>query len=308
MIPFNTSSFSNTLGSSDHPAQRKALVSPFKEEFDGRPEDVLQHIATFTHRCEESGVVEDFKFLQENSPPDKIDMSNSKAKADWLIDSRHFTYGNILIDSSQATLENMQQARDGIRTSLQKFTSALDPVKMPQASHKLVSLQNRQWIYTLLQNSWTANMKTIMLRYQELHDHDSVVLWYCFLTHFAGTTTKNFIFAYSQLSESKLQLADFQKNFLKFTNAIHTPIRTLLKAKEEPTFQHFLYVFHGAMDAPNEEFRAFIIHLYSDYRNLIHWIPNTTESTTLVDGLKTSTLNFLLLPPRFKLFRANFLL
>jgi hypothetical protein len=109
-------------------------------------------------------------------------------------------------------------------------------------------------------------MKTIMLRYQELHDHDGVVLWYCFLTHFAGTTTENLIFAYSQLSESKLQLVNFQNNVLKFTNAVYTPIRTLLKAEEEPTFQHFLYVFHGAMDAPNEEFRAFIIHLYSDYR------------------------------------------
>jgi hypothetical protein len=140
MIPFNTSSFSNTLGSSDRPAQRKALVSPFKEEFDGKPEDVLQHIAIFTHRCEESGVVEDFRFLiQENSPPDDIDMSDPKAKAAWLTDSRRFQYGNILIDSSQATLEKMQQARDDIRTSLQKSTSAPDPVKMPQASQKLVS-------------------------------------------------------------------------------------------------------------------------------------------------------------------------
>lgn len=40
------------------------------------------------------------------------------------------------------------------------------------------------------------------------------------------------------------------------------PIRTLLKAKEEPSFQHFL----GAMDAPDEEFRAFFISLYTDYR------------------------------------------
>jgi hypothetical protein len=86
------------------------------------------------------------------------------------------------------------------------------------------------------------------------------------LTHFAGTATENLIIAYSHFSETKLQLALFQNNVLQFTNAIRAPICTLIKAKEEPTFQHFLYVFHGAMDAPNEEFRTFIINLYTDYR------------------------------------------
>ena len=162
-------------------------------------------------------------------------------------------------------LEKLQQAQDDIQSALQKFTSVPDPIKMPLASKQLVSFQNRQWLYTLLQNVWTFNMKTIMLRYQELHDQDGIVLWFCFLTHFAGTTTENLIIAYSQLSETKLQLANFQNNVPKFTNAIRTPIHTLLKAKEEPTFQHFLYVFHGAMDAPNEEFWAFIIDLYTDY-------------------------------------------
>jgi hypothetical protein len=267
MLPFNTSSFSNTLGAADRAAQRKALVASFKEEFDGKSEDVLQHIALFTHRCEESGVIEDFKFIQEEHlPPSDIDMSDPKQRTSWLSDPRRFTFGNILLDSSKATLEKMQQARDDIRTALKKFTTAPDPIKMHLASQQLVSFQNRQWLYTLLQNVWSTNMKTTMSRYQELHDQDGVVLWYCFLTHFAGTTTENLIIAYSQLSETKLQLSLFQNNVLHFTNAIRTPIRTLIKAKETPTFQHFLYVFHGAMDAPNEEFRAFIIDLYTDYR------------------------------------------
>jgi hypothetical protein len=251
MPPFNTSSFSNTLGATNRAAQQKAFISPFKEEFDGKLEHVLQHIATFMHRCEESGVIENFKFLlQENQPPPDMDMSDQKEKAAWLSDNHRFTYGNILIDSSQATLEKIQQARDDIHSALKKFSTAPDPVKMPQASQKLVSFQNRQWLYTLLQNSWTPHMKTIMLCYQELHDQDRVVLWYCFITHFAGTTTENLIIAYSQLSESKLQLANFQNNVLKFTNAVCAPIRTLLKAKEELTFQHFLYIFNGVMDAP----------------------------------------------------------
>jgi hypothetical protein len=79
MLPFNTSSFSNTLGATDHAAQHKALVAPFKEDFDGKADDVLQHIAIFTHRCEESGVIEDFKFIEEEHlPPSNIDMPDAK--------------------------------------------------------------------------------------------------------------------------------------------------------------------------------------------------------------------------------------
>jgi hypothetical protein len=69
MLPFNTSAFSNSLGASDRAAQRKAIVAPF-DEFDAKPEDVMQHIAQFTQRCEETGIMEDFNFIEsENSPP-----------------------------------------------------------------------------------------------------------------------------------------------------------------------------------------------------------------------------------------------
>jgi hypothetical protein len=112
---------------------------------------------------------------------------------------------------------------------------------------------------------WTSAMKTIMLRYQEVHDNDGVILLYCFLQHFAGTTIENLIKAYSQLSESKLQLHLFQDNILKFTNAVRAPIRRLLKAKKSPSFQHFLTIFHSCMDSSNEEFCAYIMNLYSDY-------------------------------------------
>jgi hypothetical protein len=65
LLPFNTSAFSNLLGASDRAAQRKALVAPFKEEFDGSLDDVLQHIASFTTRCAETGVIEDFNYIEK---------------------------------------------------------------------------------------------------------------------------------------------------------------------------------------------------------------------------------------------------
>ena len=82
------SSFSNTLGATDHPAQQKqqkALIAAFKEEFDSKPEDVLQHIAAFHHWCKESGVTEDFKFIkEEHIPPSDVDMTDAKQKQAWL--------------------------------------------------------------------------------------------------------------------------------------------------------------------------------------------------------------------------------
>ena len=200
LLPFNTSAFSNVLGASDRAAQRKAFVSPF-DKFDGKPEDVHQHIAQFTQRCVETGVVEDFSFIIcENPPPSDVDLTDPIEKAAWISDPRCFTTGNFLLNASKATIENIQAARDKLRSSLQKFSSPPDPIKMPLASRQLVSYQNRQWIYVLLMAMWTSTMKTIMLRYQDLHNNDGVVLWYCFLQYFAGTTIENLIQAYSQLS------------------------------------------------------------------------------------------------------------
>jgi len=85
-----------------------------------------------------------------------------------------------LFDSSKATLEKLQQARDSNYSSLKKFASAPDAVTIPEASKKLVSFQNRQWIYVLLQTVWTTAMKAILSRFQEQHDQGGVVLWYCF--------------------------------------------------------------------------------------------------------------------------------
>ncbi len=68
MLPFNTSAFSDSLGASDRAAQRKAIVTPF-DEFDAKPEDVMQHITQFTQRCEETGIMEDFNFIESENPP-----------------------------------------------------------------------------------------------------------------------------------------------------------------------------------------------------------------------------------------------
>jgi len=117
-------------------------------------------------------------------------MDDQKERLAWLSDPRRFVYGNFLLDSSNATLEKIQAARDTNKAIIDKHTSRPDPIKMPIASKNLVSFQNRSWIYVLLQTVWTASMKALMSKYQEVHNNDGVVLWYCFLCHFAGTQKK----------------------------------------------------------------------------------------------------------------------
>jgi hypothetical protein len=281
MPPYNTSSFSNILDAADRATQRKAVVAPFKEEFDGNIENVLQHIADFNHPCVETGVIEDFNFIdKENPPPSDVDMDDQKERLAWLSDPRRFVYGNFLLDSSNATLEKIQAARDTNKAIIDKHTSRPDPIKMPIASKNLVSFQNRSWIYVLLQTVWTASMKALMSKYQEVHNNDGVVLWYCFLCHFAGTAKENISQACSLLTESKLRLSNFNGNILKFTNFIRNPVRRLLKANESPTYQHFLDVFHSAMEAPNDEFKAFVITLYTDYRK-----DDPTSTLTMLELL-----------------------
>ncbi len=128
-------------------------------------------------------------------------------------------------------------------------------------------------------------MKATMQRYHEVHAKDGVVLWYCFLKHFADTSTENLIEAYNQLSESKLKLSLFQGNVLKFTNAIRAPICRLIKAKEMPSIHHCLYVLHGCMDAPNEEFHAFIFRKEAKFCK--HGPTHSSLLLDLLDELDT---------------------
>jgi hypothetical protein len=130
LLPFNTSAFSNILNATDRPAQRKALVAPFMDLFDGNSNNTLQYIASFTQRCVETGVIGDFDFhATENPPPSDVDITDPVQAASWKNDPRRFTKGNLLIDASSATLQKMQDARDRIRSSLEQFTVPPDPIK-----------------------------------------------------------------------------------------------------------------------------------------------------------------------------------
>jgi len=220
----------------------------------------------FRSVIKETGVVEDFNFvIQENYPPSTVDMNDTSQKTTWLSDPDRFDYGNLLQDASQATLAKVLAARDSVQNTVNKLTATPDPKKMPITAQRLVSYQNRDWIYILLMSVWSVTMQAIMDRCQETHEQEGVVLWFCFLQEFAGTTTANVIQATAMLLDSKLQLRNFNNNILSFTNYIRAPIRSLLKAREPPSCQHFISVFHSCLDAPNTKFQNFVPTLYTDY-------------------------------------------
>jgi len=134
-------------------------------------------------------------------------------------------------------------------------------------SEHLTSFQNRMWIYDLLLSSWTENMLSIMSKYLENHDGDGVVLYYCFLKHFAGATKANIIAAYAELTEAKVQLHLYNNNVSAFTNAVRIPTCKLVNCQKQPTFQHMLNVYHGVMDFTNTEFSNYVHNLYREYRS-----------------------------------------
>jgi hypothetical protein len=263
---YNTSTFSNKEGASDRVSQRKALVSKLHHEFNGEADLVQQHIADITHRCEQCGIMDDFNFvIKENDPPTSLDLTDSKNQIIWNNSPDRWEVGNLLDDASKATLENVQAARNIVRQTVKSIR--VKPKAGSFEADCLVSFQNRSWFYDLLLGSWTPTMLSLMSKYLEDHDKDGVVLYYCFLKEFAGASKENIIDAYQQLTEAKVQLRLYKNDVKAFTNAIRIPVRQLANCQEVPTFQHFLNVYHGVMDCPNEEFRSYASDLYRDYRD-----------------------------------------
>jgi hypothetical protein len=162
----------------------------------------------------------------------------------------------------------------------------------------LVSFQNRQWIYVLLQNTWSTNMKITMQRYQELHEEDGVLFYLLYLQHFTGTSTDNLIEANSQLQDSKLKLSLYQSNALNFTNAIWTPVRCLIKAREPPTIQHSYPFYKVVLKLQKKNFEilssTFILTFatmvlpspYPCFNSWINLILSTNKLPTLAPRLK----------------------
>jgi hypothetical protein len=101
-------------------------------------------------------------------------------------------------------------------------------------------------------------MKTIMQKYYEVHENDGVILYFCFLQQFAGTNAKKSLTLIPSSPYPRQNYPLTMGTSTNFTNAVRAPIRHHLKAKENLSAHHYLYIFHGCLDAPNKELQNFI--------------------------------------------------
>ena len=122
-------------------------------------------------------------------------------------------------------------------------------------------------IYTVLTTSWTDDMIKHMSKYLEVHGRDGIVLYYCFLQHFEGTTTEDIIEATLLLVPDKMQLDLFDGNVTNYTTSIRRPVRKLQKSNHEISLHIYIHTFHGCSNCSNDEFKAYIYRVYAEWRS-----------------------------------------
>jgi hypothetical protein len=93
---------------------------------------------------------------------------------------------NLLDDHAVVSLAQVKATHDCICTTI----AVLDHVhgaRDPLAKH-YSSKQHCSWIEELIKNSITSNIHSAFEAYEEDHDGNGVVLYYCFLKDYSGAT------------------------------------------------------------------------------------------------------------------------
>jgi hypothetical protein len=117
--------------------------------------------------------------MKENPPPPTVDLTDMTELAAWLISPARYEYGNLLDDTSQATIESLKLARDNVHCCIDQTTTLpLNPLSLDDLA--LVSYQNRQCLYTMLVGAWSDEVKLVRGKYLEVHQNDGITLFYLF--------------------------------------------------------------------------------------------------------------------------------
>ncbi len=104
----------------------------------------------------------------------------------WSVDSNGFIVKNILDTYAGITLLQVKAAYDEIHCTV----AALDriaPARNPAATY-YASKQHHSWISEFIKKSIMSNVHSTLEAYDEDHDGDGVVLFYCDLQEFSIAT------------------------------------------------------------------------------------------------------------------------
>ncbi len=141
LLPFNTSTISNTLNPEDRAAQRKALVAPFSEKFDANPEDVLQFIENFTHQqapssdesygtdedeSDEWSICDDWLDALQKEQSDIVPESEQKEPMTELPYGLHWDYAGSISNTNENKMDPMPTTVKPEATKL--FKTPIDAV------------------------------------------------------------------------------------------------------------------------------------------------------------------------------------
>jgi hypothetical protein len=174
-----------------HAAATKLALT---ELFDGEAGSIHRFKSDFAQRMKSVGLKMEFEIkIGERPRPLGVD------DAVWLNDTTHFIFQNLLDNYSGITLAQVKATRDEVRATV----NALDRVptaRDPAAVH-FASKQHRSWIHEFIRNSITSNVCSTLEAYDEDHDGDGIVLYYCFLQEFSGATWEVLVLTEEALCE-----------------------------------------------------------------------------------------------------------
>jgi hypothetical protein len=209
-----------------------------------------------------SGLYKEFILKTTENP-----RPNDIPEDEWVFDHPlRWQTENYLENFNSVTLATLTQEEERIEYTLEMLEE-VPQVYTDEGASELASKQHRTWISELLCNSWTPNVIADMNAFEEEIQDDGVLLFYVFLREHIGFTNEAIIAAEAQLTKEKLALENFQFNILKFTTHVRTYIRQMMGAGQQPTKQHFIFVFSALKEVEEEEFKLIIMKLYQEWRS-----------------------------------------
>jgi len=232
----------------------------------------------------------------------------------WQVDPNHFLVQNLSDTYAGITLAQVKSTRDEIHctvVALDHVPTACDP-----AAVYFAFKQYRSWIAEFIKNSITSNDRLMLEAYEEYHDGDGVVLFFCFLQEYSGATREALVLAEEALHPLKLSLSNFNHNIKAFTNycrlhlqniigcggqILHTYWIRIQEALEEAYTEKFWLQMMGwsenwrkqtgeGHDWTMMQYLAKVDLEYSWLLNLNHWKTNDPNSTIVALRAETADL------------------
>jgi hypothetical protein len=142
-------------------------------------------------------------------------------------------------------------------TPLQHLTVFL--LLVIQQPFTICSSNNRSWIAEFIKNSIMSNVHATLEAYEEDHDGDGIVLFFCFLQEFSGATHEALVLAEEALHPMKLRLLNFNQDVKAFTTYCRLHLHSITGSGGQISHTHWIRIQEALEEAFTEKFRLQIM-------------------------------------------------